>query len=206
MLSFIEVDGSSTRINYFSSFLTKEEQDEIIDELFKETFVKFSGRTIEMKWCNKYDISYKFGKTELESSKFPLFCEKLFIKIKLLTGEEYDSVLINKYVDETSKIGWHSDNEDCILEDSTILSLSIGSERNFLIRRMTEKEREKECIITQKVFIKNNKWKHEEHRFLLRSGSLLTMEGSMQKFWYHMVPKSQTKKGVRYNLTFRKYK
>jgi hypothetical protein len=94
----------------------------------------------------------------------------------------YKSILVNKYCGKYSGVGWHSDNEPCIPENSIIVSISIGDEREFEIKRMTESERETEYKKLNKKFIKNENEKYEMHRFKLKSGSIFIMAGSAQNY------------------------
>lgn len=67
--------------------------------------------------------------------------------------------------------------------DPTIVSLSLGANRRFLLRHRATKKR---------VAID------------LRHGDLLIMEPPMQRFWLHALPKTERRVGTRINLTFRK--
>jgi alkylated DNA repair dioxygenase AlkB len=69
------------------------------------------------------------------------------------------------------------------VKNSTIASLSLGSERKFSFKHKISKE----------TFSLN-----------LENGSLLLMQGETQQNWLHSLPKAMKIKEPRINLTFRK--
>lgn len=79
-------------------------------------------------------------------------------------------------------MGWHADDEPQLGHNPAIASLTLGAERVFKLRHQDG----------------------ETHSFRLQSGSLLMMEGCLQYFWKHALPKSRKIKQGRINLTFRK--
>lgn len=68
--------------------------------------------------------------------------------------------------------------------NSIIASLSFGSNRKFYFKK------------------KNDSEKNE--RLVLENGSLLVMEGKIQEFWNHSIPKELKVDKERINLTFRR--
>lgn len=94
----------------------------------------------------------------------------------------FNSVLANLYRDGRDYMGWHQDNEPELGYLPLIASVSLGQERRFVLRHLASK---------QKV------------EFLLRSGSLLIMAGTTQRYWQHSVPRSRRPMQARINLTFR---
>ncbi len=204
-------DGSVSKITYIPpeelNFLFEKQQSELIEELnrleFQESVVP--GRS--HLWFDTYNRPYAFSKHNLQGKNFPNKLQELTNEINKYFNEKFESVLLNKYNSLSTGLGWHSDNEKYIPPNPTIISVSLGCARNFEIRRMKESEREWECSKTGEVFVPNNEWEMEAHRFLLSSGSIIIMEGSFQRYWYHQVPKykNQHDDNVRYNLTFRPY-
>lgn len=99
-----------------------------------------------------------------------------------LTGEQYNSCLLNLYSDGTESTGWHSDNEKDMQNQGAIASLSFGAERRFLFQHKRTKEK---------------------REVLLEDGSLLLMKGETQTYWKHALPPMRRIKSPRVNLTFR---
>ena len=217
----LEFDGSQSTILYKDEFLSHDEQINLINELNTFDMIDYPNSTRKMYWLDDHNRNYNFSKVKLSGNNFTPVCNLVRNKVNVFmtsnSGESgdmeyYSSVLITKYPDSHSGLGWHADNEKYIIENSDIVSISLGCSRDFELRRMTENERKWECICTNKPFVHNDNWDQTVYRYKLVSGSLLVMGGSMQKFWYHQVPKIRrsvyippSKNCVRYNLTFRKY-
>lgn len=103
-----------------------------------------------------------------------------------ISNQKFNYCHANLYKDGSQYIGWHSDKEGDMVENSIIASVSIGQERDFQIR--------------------NNKKGSKIETIRLKSGSFVLMGGVMQKNYKHCVPKRKKQNGKRYNLTFRKMK
>jgi len=97
-------------------------------------------------------------------------------------GTKFNSCLLNLYHDGNEGVGWHSDDEKSLGKNTTIASLSFGSERRFSFRHKQTKE-----IVS----------------LVLEHGSLLVMKDMTQTNWMHSLPKSKKIINKRINLTFR---
>lgn len=102
-----------------------------------------------------------------------------------IPGFTPNAVVINYYENGRNNIGWHADDEE-ELTDSTVASLSFGTERRFLIRS------------------KRSKVKIAEYK--LGNGSLFVMKSDCQDLYEHCVPKEARINTGRLNLTFRQMK
>jgi hypothetical protein len=115
-----------------------------------------------------------------------------------------NSVLINKYKDGKDGIRPHKDDELIFGDDPTILSVSIGITRKFILSRSYY---DKECPKSTKL---NLDEKDLNLDFDLESGDILIMAGACQKYYCHEVPKIESTDGeeigIRYNMTFRNHK
>lgn len=105
-------------------------------------------------------------------------------KIEELTGEQYTTALLNQYRTGADYMGWHRDNEKEITPGSSIASISLGAERDFLIRNYKSKVE----LQTQK----------------LESGSLLVLLPDKLLSHEHTLPKRLKVKTPRINVTFRR--
>ena len=94
----------------------------------------------------------------------------------------FNSCLLNLYSDGNQGMGWHSDDEKCLGDNSIIASLSFGATRKFAFRHKQRK---------QKV------------EMLLEHGQLIVMRGTTQTYWQHAIMKSSRITQPRINLTFR---
>ena len=104
-------------------------------------------------------------------------------RVHALTGQRFNSVLLNLYRDGRDGMGWHADDEPELGPDPVIASVSFGVTRRFCLRHRNRKH-----------------WRLDVP---LEHGSLLLMSGPTQHHWLHSVPKTATVCGERINLTFR---
>lgn len=134
-------------------------------------------------WYADNNLQYRYSNLTLTAQ--PWASDLLAIKAKL--GEychhEFNAVLANLYRSEKDSVGWHSDDEPELGEMPTIASLSFGATREFQLKH-------------KDTGMKKN--------ILLKSGSLLIMQGKTQHYWQHCLPKRNRALAPRINLTFRK--
>jgi alkylated DNA repair dioxygenase AlkB len=148
--------------------------------------LKIAGKAIQMQrmvaWFGDNNYSYSYSGT----IKIALPWTHELLKLKTLAqdicSEKYNSCLLNYYPDGNSGMGWHSDDERSIVEDSSIASISLGAERKFSLKQKTG---------------------GDSISVLLENGSLLEMKGQTQNNWLHALPKFKKITEPRINLTFR---
>jgi alkylated DNA repair dioxygenase AlkB len=107
---------------------------------------------------------------------------KIKQNIETVSGEKFNSVLANLYRDGSDSMGWHSDDESSIKQDTSIASVSFGEQRPIFFKHKTDD-------ISFSI--------DQSH------GSLIIMNGETQKFWKHSIKKSKKLMKPRINLTFR---
>jgi alkylated DNA repair dioxygenase AlkB len=103
--------------------------------------------------------------------------------VENLSNTKFNSCLLNLYHNGNEGMGWHSDDEKSIEDNSTIASVSLGAERKFSFK---------------------HKQGNKTISVLLEHGSLLLMKDATQKNWLHSLPKSSKITLPRINLTFRR--
>ncbi|MBO6183875.1 MAG: alpha-ketoglutarate-dependent dioxygenase AlkB [Chryseobacterium sp.] len=103
-------------------------------------------------------------------------------KCEEVSGETYNSCLLNLYHDGSEGMAYHSDGEKDLKKHGAIASLTFGAERKFSFKHKISKER---------IDIS------------LENGSLLVMKGATQENWLHRLPATTKVKTPRVNLTFR---
>ena len=108
----------------------------------------------------------------------------LLERINSVCNHEFNCVLLNLYRDGSDSNGWHADNEKELGLHPQIASISLGSNRFF--------------------HFKHRRIKSENYKIELQHGSLLLMEGPMQEYWLHQIPKTKKPISPRINLKFRK--
>lgn len=101
-------------------------------------------------------------------------------RLAIELGEQFNSVLANRYRDGRDAMGWHADDEPEL--GPVIASVSLGATRRFLLRARTGDAR---------------------RAVELTHGSLLVMAGATQAAYRHALPRTRRPVGERINLTFR---
>ena len=121
-------------------------------------------------WYGDEGLSYSYSGIKLNPLTWTPELLDIKFKIENLVGEEFNSVLINKYREGKDYAAWHSDDEKELGQNPTIASLSLGSERMFHLRH-----KENKGLETLKIALEN--------------GSLVIMKGKLQHYWKHQLAK-----------------
>ena len=98
---------------------------------------------------------------------------------------EFNSCLANYYRDGHDSIGKHSDSEQSLVKDSSILSISFGATRKLRFHEIN---------------------KNRVVELEIKHGDILLMLPGCQNKYLHEIPKQLKIKEPRINLTFRFYK
>ena len=196
-----EIDNSFPKIGlnkitngefiYLPHFFSKSESDFFLkalceEVLWKQESMNMYGKTIDFPrltaWYGDNDKPYSFSGITLNPT--PWNDEILTIKNKIEPESKviFNSVLLNRYRNGSDSISWHTDAEKELGKNPVIASANFGETRKFQLRHIATKE---------KLEIE------------LKHGSLLIMQGELQHFWQHQVPKSAKPLKERINLTFR---
>ena len=140
----------------------------------KGTKYSFSGTTVEVDdWDEEHS-----DPNMTEACKIVQFiASRLTDKF----GQKFNYALINKYSDNNSSIGYHSDDEKDLCENPMILGLSLGQERHIYFKKGMDKP--------IKVSLPHN--------------SLIMMGYPTNKNYKHAIPSSKVTMGTRVSLTFR---
>ena len=104
---------------------------------------------------------------------------------------EFNSVLVNRYHNKNSKLGFHRDDEPEIVQSEGIASLSLGAQRMFQVAASKEE----------------GELGHFTSVTELSDNSVFLMEAGFQNSYLHRVAPGRdipAERGVRYSLTFRK--
>ena len=154
--------------------------------LWKQGSMNMYGKKVEfprlIAWYGNDDKPYSFSGITLQPSPWTKEILEIKNSIEPIAMVSFNRVLLNFYRDGRDSVSWHTDAEPELGKNPTIASVSFGATRKFQLRHIITKE------------------KIEIH---LTHGSLLIMQGELQHFWQHQVPKTDKKVGERINLTFR---
>jgi alkylated DNA repair dioxygenase AlkB len=183
-------------IEYIPNFLPKEIVSESFSDILKEvdflsdeeSAIVMMGKKINIprKQCGYGDegTSYKFSGVKVEGktwSDVPILNTiKEYIHEKLKIPVNF--VLVNFYQNGDNYIGYHCDDEKDLDGKYPIVSLSLGEERDFLLK---------------------NKITGKTHKQVLHDNSCLLMIPPCQQLYKHSLPKRKKVIKPRINLTFR---
>lgn len=183
------IDGAAY---YYGKIFTFDEANEFFQSLlqnipWKNDEVVLFGKHIVTKrktaWYGDSDYVYTYSNTEKKALPWTKELAKIKQVVENLSNTKFNSCLLNLYNDGNVGMGWHSDDEKSIEDNSAIASLSFGAERRFSFKHKKSKK-------TISV--------------LLENGSLLLMKEATQKNWLHGLPESKIITLPRINLTFRR--
>ncbi|GAB3418489.1 alpha-ketoglutarate-dependent dioxygenase AlkB family protein [Niabella aquatica] len=176
---------------YYGKIFSAEEADRYTLELmntiaWKNDEVIIFGKKIITKrkvaWYADEPLEYRYSgitKTALTWTDELLQLKK---GVEKISGETYNSCLLNLYHNGSEGMAWHSDAEKDLKKEGAIASLSFGAERKFAFKHKQTKE-----VVSA----------------ILAHGSLLVMKGTCQIYWLHRLPPAKKVDQPRINLTFR---
>ena len=148
-----------------------------------DTVVVYGKRYLQPRLTAWYgEASYTYSGLTLQPLPLTPLLAQLRTAVERVTGQRYNSVLLNYYRDGADSMGMHSDDEPELGPQPVIASLSYGATRTFLLRHR-----------------RNNR----TVKLDLTDGSLLLMAGTLQAHWRHGINKTAKLVGPRLNLTFR---
>lgn len=186
--NILPYDGTTS---YYGKIFSEEEANHYFQKLmtkveWKSDEAVIFGKLIETKrkvaWYGNEEFSYTYSgrtKTALPWNKTLLEIKE---KIENVSGETFNSCLLNLYHDGSEGMAYHSDGEKDLKDNGAISSVSFGAERKFNFKHKTTKE-----LVS----------------LILENGSLLMMKDTTQKFWLHRLPTTTKIIKPRISLTFR---
>lgn len=186
--NYLPYDGT---VQYYGKVLTTELADAYFTKLMHNIvwendqaliFGKLLTTKRKTAWYG--DQAFEYTYSNINKYALPWIVELLQLKqrIEALSGETFNSCLLNLYHSGEEGMAWHSDAETDLKKDGAIASLSLGAERKFAFKHKQTKEKVE---------------------LYLEHGSLLVMKDTTQSYWLHRLPPSKKVHGARMNLTFR---
>ncbi|KAL5268056.1 hypothetical protein ACHWQZ_G004937 [Mnemiopsis leidyi] len=148
------------------------------DRVYKNRRVAFYG-----EYPYRYPGGYHKARPITDNTYLRGIADKLSKSYPML---EFNSAMVTKYDSPDSSIPPHSDDEECIAPDSSIVTLSLGSDRIVVFRRKLP-------------------GKYERQEFTVKHGEVYVMSRASQEEWDHSVPPVKRAKfpGTRLSITFR---
>ena len=187
-LNLLPYDGT---VNYFGKVFSQPEANYYLESLLQtiewknDEAIIFGKRIItkrKVAWYGDQDFEYTYSNTTKRA--LPWTPDLLALKTitEKISGERFNSCLLNLYHNGNEGMAWHSDGEKDLKRNGAIGSLSFGAERKFSFKHKQTKE-------TVSI--------------ILEHGSLLVMKDSTQTYWLHRLPPTKLVSKPRVNLTFR---
>jgi len=178
-------------VNYYGRVFSKAEADFFYQHLLEHIvwendqaiiFGKLIITKRKVAWYGEKPFEYTYS--NITKIALPWTPELLQLKqqIELVSGETFNSCLLNLYHNGSEGMAWHSDGEKDLKKNGAIASVSFGVERKFSFKHKVDK---------------TNVSLNLEH------GSLLMMKGTTQTHWLHRLPPTKKVLTPRINLTFR---
>lgn len=186
--NLLPFDGT---VNYFGKIMDNRSADSYFENLmrfivWKNDEAVIYGKKIVTKrkvaWYGEREFEYTYSNTTKKALPFTKELFELKELIEKLSGETFNSCLLNLYHSGDESMAWHSDAEKDLKKNGCIGSLSFGAERKFGFKHKKTNE---------KVMV------------LLEHGSLLLMKDETQSNWLHRLPPTTKVNAPRINLTFR---
>lgn len=174
-----------------SDFLSREEADSLFATLsrdidWRQEDVVIQGRRIpQPRLTAWFGRGYTYSGLTMTPMPWLPSLEALRKRLSEHCGQEFNSVLANRYRSNRDSIGFHSDNERELGPDPVIASISLGRSRDFILAPKRGREGRRTVV-------------------RLEHGSLLLMGRGTQPNWMHEIEKEGTPSNKeRINLTFR---
>jgi alkylated DNA repair dioxygenase AlkB len=186
--------GEGAEIVYLPAFIPSVEASRLFHRLHQEVpweqreITVFGRRVLQPRLITYFgddpQLKYTYSQQTLSPLPWHAAASEIRRRVQPLAGDHvgFNSCLLNLYRDGKDSLSWHSDSEAEYGEHPTILSVSLGAPRDFLLRRNSD-HADKLC-------------------YKLSAGDVIIMRGAVQHHWMHSVPKRVSKE-ARINLTFR---
>ncbi len=187
-VNYLPYEGT---VHYYGKVLSSLEADHYFEMLMKniawenDQAIIFGRKIITKRKVAWYgDRGFEYTYSNINKYALPWTIELIELKalVEKLTGETFNSCLLNLYHSGEEGMAWHSDAETALKRNGAIGSLSLGTARKFSF--------------------KHKKTKHTVN-ITLEHGSLLVMKGETQSHWLHCLPTTKKILTPRINLTFR---
>ena len=193
----IEADPRHNHLPYDGTvqYYGKVIQEMVADDYFEKLMQNIAwendqaiilGRQITTKrkvaWYGDQGYEYTYSNVNRYALPWTVELLELRQRVQQLTGERFNSCLLNLYHTGDEGMAWHSDDETSLKKNGAIASLSFGAERKFAFKHKQSKEKVE---------------------LYLEHGSLLVMKDTTQSHWLHRLPPTKKVSTARINLTFR---
>jgi alkylated DNA repair dioxygenase AlkB len=191
---WVEYDLPDADVRLMHGFMDGRSADALFQAL--RTSVRWRQDTIRIygkehplprlqQWFGDPGLDYTWSGIHMSPEPWPELLREAKRKVEEVARVQFNTVLLNLYRSGQDTVSWHADDEKDLGPTPTIASMSLGAERDFVLRHNEPTDLDSVTIA-------------------LPHGSLLLMAGSTQSAWKHALPRRKTVAGERINLTFRR--
>ena len=152
----IEADPRHNHLPYDGTvqYYGKVIQEMVADDYFEKLMQNIAwendqaiifGRQITTKrkvaWYGDQGYEYTYSNVNRYALPWTVELLELRQRVQQLTGERFNSCLLNLYHTGEEGMAWHSDDETDLKKNGAIASLSFGAERKFVFKHKQSKEK-----------------------------------------------------------------
>ena len=172
---------------------TSKPQVTITENFVSDHAALFESLKNEVEWetsmsarhTASFGVPYNYSQMVYAEQPFHPLLVSLRAKLVKALSIEFNNCLLNYYLNDRSKMGFHSDETENLVEGSGVAIVSVGEERAIHFRNRDDPQ--------------------QLHSFMLSPGSLLFMGIDVQHHWAHAI-KKRKHAGERISLTWRAFK
>ena len=184
-----------SEVQFSQRFIDSKEADYLFGSLrelngWRQDFIRIFGKAQPLprlhRWFADSEQSYRWSGIEMNPEPFPDYLREILARLWERTGIQFDTALGNLYRDGKDSIRFHRDDEKVFGDNPTVTMLTFGAERELKFKRPDNRALDTSYVI--------------------KSGSLFMMMGSVQKKYFHGIERNLDIKEGRYSVTFREHK
>lgn len=184
------LDENGGFLGWYITNLVKD-PEAVMDTLVKDIVWERRDTCRSEHYSTDQDIpAYTYGKGAGTRTYHPSPYHPAVLSIKVelekVIEQTMDVCFLNYYIDGSDHLGWHADDSPSMDPARSIVTVSLGEEREIWLRPMNDR-----LAVT---------------KLKLERGSAFVMRPGLQQTHYHRIPKAGfTPCGPRISLTFRGY-
>jgi alkylated DNA repair dioxygenase AlkB len=175
------------------NWIDRPEADRLLESLtatvpWEQSWITMYGKSCPTPRLTYWvgDAAYSYSGIRNQAHNWLPELAQLRERLEATSAARYNSCLLNLYRDGADTVGWHRDNERGLDPRDPIASISLGADRDFMVREIDTKQT----------------W-----TIPLQHGDLLLMSGpDSQTRYVHAVTRRKRLLDARINLTYRFYR
>jgi alkylated DNA repair dioxygenase AlkB len=149
--------------------------------------IRIAGRLIPIPrlqcWVADPGLFYTYSGITMAPDQWSKELLAIRARVESLAEQSFNAVLLNLYRDGKDSVAWHADDEPELGRNPVVASVSFGADRPFELK---------------------HRYHDSKKRLTLFDGSVVVMGNTLQNHWLHQLPKVNSLKAARINLTFRR--